>query len=71
MCGQAPRQWSFWLPLAEWWFNTTFHTALNTTPYQAVYGTAPNHLTILPGKSTNLATVEEMIEERQKQLEIM
>lgn len=59
MCGQAPEQWSSWLPLAEWWFNTTYHTSLNTTPYQVVYGVSPNHLVITTGLSTNLAIVEE------------
>lgn len=39
MTSQNPKNWSTWLGPAEWWYNTTFHTTLNTTPYQVVYGT--------------------------------
>ncbi|XP_060216329.1 uncharacterized protein LOC132643821 [Lycium barbarum] len=35
------KHWMKWLPLAEWWYNTNFHTALKTTPFEAAYGYAP------------------------------
>lgn len=44
MTSDAPKQWSSWLASDEWWYNTTFHTALNTTPFQVLYGTKPRHL---------------------------
>lgn len=33
MCGDKPKEWAHWIALAEYWYNTTFHTAINTTPY--------------------------------------
>lgn len=36
-----PRKWSSLLDQAEWWYNTNFHTSLNMTPYQALYGQKP------------------------------
>ena len=28
-----PHHWAEWLPLAEFWFNTSFHTSLKLTPF--------------------------------------
>jgi hypothetical protein len=33
----APTKWSDWLPLAEWWYNSSYHTAIKTSPFQALY----------------------------------
>ena len=41
VCIDQPRQWVSNLPLAEWWYNTNYHTALKTTPYEVVYGQPP------------------------------
>jgi len=32
---------SKWLPLAEWWYNTTFHSSIELTPYEVVYNQPP------------------------------
>ncbi|GKB74313.1 reverse transcriptase, partial [Tanacetum coccineum] len=41
MTGGKPKEWSKWFSLAEYWYNTNFHTAIQTTPYEAVYGQPP------------------------------
>lgn len=41
MAFQEPHQWYSWLALAEWWYNTTYHTSLQMTPFQAMYGYPP------------------------------
>jgi len=38
ICGEQPKNWSKWLPLAKWWYNTSYHNAIHTTPYEIVYG---------------------------------
>jgi hypothetical protein len=38
-------QWFKWLPLAEWWYNTSFHTATKMTPFMALYGYHPPSIT--------------------------
>ena len=35
---EQQHQWEKRLPLAEWWYNTSYHTASKMTPYEAIYG---------------------------------
>ena len=37
----CPKKWYEWLPLAEYWYNTTYHSALGRTPFEALYGHPP------------------------------
>ncbi|CAL9248404.1 unnamed protein product, partial [Arabidopsis halleri] len=54
MTSDAPSTWSKWLPLAEWWYNTTFHSAIKSTPFEIIYGQPPPlHLPYLPGESSS------------------
>ncbi|WVZ83700.1 LOW QUALITY PROTEIN: hypothetical protein U9M48_030821 [Paspalum notatum var. saurae] len=41
MCFTSSKCWQHWLSLAEWWYNTSYHTSLNLTPFQAQYGFPP------------------------------
>lgn len=39
-----------WLPLAEFWYNTSYHATIKTTPFQALNGVPPPiHLPYFPG----------------------
>lgn len=38
----APRRWRRWLPTAEFWYNSSFHSSINCTPFKALYGVEPN-----------------------------
>ena len=33
--------WEKWAPLVEWWYNTSYHTTSQLTPYEVVYGHTP------------------------------
>jgi hypothetical protein len=39
--GDQLRAWVDWLSWAEYCYNTSFHTALRTTPFEVVYGRPP------------------------------
>ena len=38
MVFQEPKKWAEWLPLVEWWYNTTYHTTLKVSTFKALYG---------------------------------
>ncbi|KAL8087895.1 hypothetical protein AgCh_037873 [Apium graveolens] len=65
MCGDHVKDWNMWLPLAEGWYNTNFHTAIGLTPYEVVYNQQPPlHLPYLAGESTN-EVVDRSLEKRE------
>lgn len=41
MAFSHPTKWHSWLPVVEWWYNTSFHTSLKMTSFQALYGFPP------------------------------
>jgi hypothetical protein len=49
---EKQNQWAQWLPLVEWWYNTSYHTTTHMTPFEVVYGQKPpSVLSYLPGVS--------------------
>jgi hypothetical protein len=37
-----PRHWRRWLAMAEFWYNSSYHTALGCSPFKALYRIEPN-----------------------------
>lgn len=51
MASAEPKKWVYHLPMAEYWYNTSFHSSLQKTPFQALYGYDPPNISefSLPG----------------------
>jgi hypothetical protein len=64
-------QWFKWLPLAEWWYNTSFHTATKMTPFMALYGYHPPSITSSLKEKSKFQAVEDHIENQQQVLQIL
>lgn len=39
-----PKMWAQWLMWAEYWYNTSYRTSIQMTPFQTVYGREPPKL---------------------------
>eukprot|EP00253_Pinus_taeda_P015301 PITA_15301 len=64
-------QWVKWLPLAEWWYNTSFHTAAKKTPFMALYGYHPPSITSYLNENSKVQEVEDHIKHKQKVLKLL
>jgi Integrase zinc binding domain/Chromo (CHRromatin Organisation MOdifier) domain len=61
-----PKNWSQWLPLAQWWYNSNFHSSLKMTPFQALYGFAPPHPSLGHPPRSNIAAVDSFLRTRHR-----
>lgn len=64
MCSYTPRKWFVWLPLTEWWYNTSFYSIQKLTPFKALYGFSPPQCMIPNSTVTTNAMVEDYMHER-------
>lgn len=39
----CPRQWKHWLGLAQFWYNSSYHSAIAMTPFEALFGHKPSY----------------------------
>ncbi|GKB17080.1 retrotransposable element Tf2 [Tanacetum coccineum] len=71
MCGDKPKEWSNWIALVEYWYNTSYHTAINTTPFQVVFGQPPPaHITYNHGESP-LETMDRSLVTREAVIDLL
>ncbi|KAJ4807982.1 polyprotein [Rhynchospora pubera] len=64
-----PKLWTKWLAMAEYWYNTNFHSALNTTPFKALYGYDPPQLPMGTIPRCSVEAVNELMKERHEWLQ--
>ena len=66
MEGEKPMDWSLWIPLVEWWYNTNYHSSIGITPYEVVYGQPPAlHIPYVLGDN-NVKAVDRSLKAREE-----
>ena len=59
------------MALAEYWYNTNYHSALEMTPFQALYGIPPPiHIPYLP-RDSSVAAEDQMLREKEDMLKVL
>ena len=64
-------QWVKWLPLAEWWYNTSFHIVAKITPFMALYGYHPLSIISSLRENYKVLEMEDHIEHHQEVLQLL
>ena len=69
--GEKPHSWAQWLGLEEYWYNTSFHTSVMMTPFEALYGYAPPlHVPYLLGDS-QIEAVDIALRDREDMIHLL
>lgn len=61
----CPRNSFHWIHLAEFWYNTSWHSALFKSPFEVLYGHLPRQLGIEAADAVSVPELEEWLQERQ------
>lgn len=67
--GRKPSTWAQWLPWAEYWYNTSHHSATSTTPFKALYRRDPPKMLRFGDILTANAEVEEILATAQARMQ--
>ena len=59
-----PKQWVRWLCWAEYYYNTSWHSAIKRTPFEVVYGREPRSLLAYVPRTAKVVAVEDELLQR-------
>lgn len=60
----CPKRWSYWLPLAQFWYNAAPHSSIGMSPFKAMYGREPRHWGITPTSAVSVPSLQTWLDER-------
>jgi len=61
----CPTKWFSWLYLAEFWYNTSSHSALGRSPFEVLYGHAPRVFGIQPSDASPVSDLTAWLSEHE------
>lgn len=65
MTRHKPKEWNKWLHLAEFWYNSNYHSSLKITPFKVMYGYDPPQLSFELVDQSPIASIDQVLKERQ------
>jgi hypothetical protein len=63
-----PNKWAKWLSQAEFWYNTSLHSAHGLTPFEVLYGRKPRPFGYLEHDQTGNRELDEWLQERARMI---
>lgn len=59
-----PTKWSKWLSSCEFWYNTNWHSSLNKTPFEVLYGQHPTYFGLSANSAVARVDVQQWLDQR-------
>lgn len=66
----SPHKWATWIYLAEFWYNSSYHSSVRRTPFEIVYGHQPSHFGISMDDCA-IPDLEQWLKDRQLMLQLI
>jgi len=57
MCFTKPRSWNKWKSLAQWWYNSSYHSVIKRIPFEAMFRFKPPLLPAISGSNPTMAAI--------------
>jgi hypothetical protein len=67
----CPTKWSSWLSLAEYWYNTSFHSSLGRSPFEVLYGRTPRQLGLTLGDASASMDLQTWLNQRELMVKLI
>lgn len=67
----SPQKWVNFLPLAKFWYNSSYQSAIKCTPFEALYGCPPPNIHSYITGTYHVTGVDELLSQRQSMLNII
>ena len=56
-------QWSHWIPLAQFWYNSFHHSSIGMSPFKAMFGHEPRHWGVTPNPKCTVPALHSWLDE--------
>jgi hypothetical protein len=80
MAFAEPNKWADWLPTAEWWYNSSYHTSIKMSAFEALYeykppqlmlsapnmADSPEYLDAVPNREAMITTLQQNLAKAQR-----
>lgn len=67
----CPKKWVHWLSLAEYWYNTSFHSSLGRSPFEVLYGRSPRHFGLSTADTTTQLDLQTWLDQRELMVKLV
>jgi hypothetical protein len=61
----CPTKWCHWLSVAEFWYNTNYHSALGRLPFEVLYGHPPRYFGVSTSEAVNAQDLQAWLQDRE------
>lgn len=67
----SPAAWTQFFPLAEYWYTSSYQSAIKMTPFEALYGRPPPNVRSYMAVSTTVAALDASLTTRHQKLQLL